>query len=558
MPELSAKDLFEKDLSLRSPFPRGSNVAPSTTPVRPTQIGPPVFAPPKPGSGFKPPTSATKLVAPSARRPGLGDANNKLQRLFYQSPMPRISNPALARYNPMVSSSGIGAVYPSYSSVTTTPLHSNPRKSTTSAAPKDNVRYSPVPAQIQPVAPPPQTPARSSPPRNDRTPAPLPVPPTSAAKQNNLSSAATEATPKSRSLGYRIGDLLGLVSGVRHAAEPEKSLSKDVSPVQQATTVTETLYAEKEPSADIPIENAPSDSQSLSSNSSISSNIAPSSASSTTNANAAGGLLPSASVTKRIQKSRVISIPEPLPQLGMYESRASSASPIVTSRRKLKKRSMSPAANHPQSAVAKVSRGKGIHGGRRGRSSLTRQQTAQNMSNLAMKAARRSITEQHVSPSIESESDAEQRVGQYESRGVEKTLVSGSAVQEVPDSEPESASPENMPGTQPNLVVGMDLNQEKRQIYASADSSVMTQPLTAVKHGRRQSRSLPDEQPSRRSGRTRVKPLEYWRNERIVYCLVHDEEQGEVVPSIRRIVRAERDGVDHSDTGKKRRRGETT
>ncbi|KAK9370825.1 hypothetical protein V1509DRAFT_614838 [Lipomyces kononenkoae] len=557
MPELSAKDLFEKDLSLRSPFPRGSNVPPSTTPVRPAQIGPPMFVPPKPGSGFKPPTSATKLVAPSARRPGFGDANDKLQRLFYQSPMPRISNPALSRYNPMVSSPGMGTVYPSYTNAMSTPVPDNSRKSTTSTLPRDNFRHSPAPMQKQPVAPPPQALAHASPPQNERIPAPQPVSPNSATKQNNVSSAAPETTPRSRSLGFRIGDLLNLVSGVRHPAEPERSLEKEVSPDQQATTVAETFYSEKEPSADIQIENAPSDSQSLSSNSSVSSNIAPSSASSTANANTTGGLLPSASITKRIQKSRVISIPEPLQQLGMYESRASSASPIVSARRKLKKRSMSP--GHSQSAVEKVSRGKGVQRGRR-RSSLTRPQASQSMSNTAVKAAKRPITKR-VFPSIESESDSEERVGRYEVRETQRTPVAqrlGSGVQEVPDSEPESASPEVMPGQQLNLVVEKDRNEENGRIYANTDSSAATPPLTAVTRGRKPSRSLPDEQPSRRSGRTRVKPLEYWRNERIVYCLVHDEAQGEVVPSIRHIVRADGDAVDHSLTGKKRRRSDTT
>ncbi|KAK9333759.1 hypothetical protein V1520DRAFT_331675 [Lipomyces starkeyi] len=566
MPELSAKDLFEKDLSLRSPFPRGNNGSQSSTPSRPARIGPPMFAPPKPGSGFKPPTSATKLIAPSARRPSVGDANNKLQKLFYQSPMPRISNPALTRYNLTVSSPRLATVAapvnPSYTSATSTPGYSNSWKSTAPAASKDNFRHSPPPRQIQPVAPPPQVPAHVPQQQNEPMPAPLPVPTKSATPQGKVPSAAPEAQPKSRSLGFRIGDLISLVSGVRHSAEPEKSPLKEVSPVQRASTDSETFYAEQEHSTDIQMDNAPSDSQSLSSSSSISSNFTPSSASSTTNAHTTEGLLPSASITKRAQKNRMISIPEPLPQLnsiGIYESRGSSVSPIVSSRRKVKKRPTSP--GRAPATVAKALRGRGIQRGRRGRSSFTGRQMGQNASKPATKSARRSLPER-PSPSTELESDSDEHVDQYESQEPQKKPVTPpeSGSQEIPDSEPESASPENAPVPErvpkgQNVILEAESNEENvvRQ-FQNAESSVTSPALSALKRARRQSRALPEEQPSRRSGRTRVKPLEYWRNERIVYCLVHDDARGDVVPSIRHIVRAEDDGADHSGTGKKRRR----
>ncbi|KAK9317426.1 hypothetical protein V1522DRAFT_398320 [Lipomyces starkeyi] len=565
MPELSAKDLFEKDLSLRSPFPRGNNVSQSSTPSRPARIGPPMFAPPKPGSGFKPPTSATRLIAPSARRPSVGDANNKLQKLFYQSPMPRISNPALTRYNLTMSSPRLATVAapvnPSYTNAISTPGYSNSWKPTPPAASKDNFRHSPPPRQIQPVAPPPQVPAHVPPQKNEPMPAPLPVPTKSATPQGKVPSAAPEAPPKSRSLGFRIGDLISLVSGVRHSAEPEKSPLKEVSPVQRAGTDSETFYAEQEPSTDIQMDNAPSDSQSLSSNSSISSNFTPSSASSTTNAQSTEGLLPSASITKRTQKNRMISIPEPLPQLnsiGIYESRASSASPIVSSRRKVKKRPTSP--GRAPATVAKVLRGRGVQRGRRGRSSFTGRQVGQN----ASKPARRSLPERS-SPSTELESDSDEHVDQYESQEPQKKPVTPPefGAQEIPDSEPESASPENAPVPErvpkgQNDILETESNEENvvRQ-FQNAESSLTSPALSALKRARRQSRALPEEQPSRRSGRTRVRPLEYWRNERIVYCLVHDDARGDVVPSIRHIVRAEDDGVDHSGTGKKRRRSVT-
>ncbi|KAK9241008.1 Mif2/CENP-C like-domain-containing protein [Lipomyces kononenkoae] len=41
----------------------------------------------------------------------------------------------------------------------------------------------------------------------------------------------------------------------------------------------------------------------------------------------------------------------------------------------------------------------------------------------------------------------------------------------------------------------------------------------------------------RRSGRTRMKPLEYWKNERIVYNLVRDAERGQAVPTIKAVIR---------------------
>ncbi|KAK9388926.1 Mif2/CENP-C like-domain-containing protein [Lipomyces mesembrius] len=47
-----------------------------------------------------------------------------------------------------------------------------------------------------------------------------------------------------------------------------------------------------------------------------------------------------------------------------------------------------------------------------------------------------------------------------------------------------------------------------------------------------------EDEPVRRSSRTRMKPLEYWKNERIVYNLVRDEERGQAVPTIKSIIRA--------------------
>ncbi|KAK9333760.1 Mif2/CENP-C like-domain-containing protein [Lipomyces starkeyi] len=45
-------------------------------------------------------------------------------------------------------------------------------------------------------------------------------------------------------------------------------------------------------------------------------------------------------------------------------------------------------------------------------------------------------------------------------------------------------------------------------------------------------------EPVRRSSRTKMRPLEYWKNERIVYNLVRDEERGQAVPTIKSIIRA--------------------
>ncbi|KAK9363229.1 Mif2/CENP-C like-domain-containing protein [Lipomyces starkeyi] len=47
-----------------------------------------------------------------------------------------------------------------------------------------------------------------------------------------------------------------------------------------------------------------------------------------------------------------------------------------------------------------------------------------------------------------------------------------------------------------------------------------------------------EDEPVRRSSRTRMRPLEYWKNERIVYNLVRDEERGQAVPTIKSIIRA--------------------
>ncbi|KAK9261924.1 hypothetical protein V1519DRAFT_110331 [Lipomyces tetrasporus] len=452
-------------------------------------------------------------------------------------------------------------VSPSYTSAIDAPAYNNSWRSAESSASPDNFRRSPPPRQLQSGAPPPllpTVPLHVQPQQKEPTPTPLPVPTTAAVPQSKVLSPAPEARQKSRGLGFRIGDLLNLVSGVRHSVEPEKSPSKEISGPQEATTISESLYTEKEASTDIQMDNAPSDSQSLSSNSSISSNFTPSSASSATNANTTEGLLPPASITKRAQKSRVISIPEPLPQLnsiGVYESRASSASPLVSSRRKVKKRSTSP--RREQMGVTKVIRGRGVQRARRGRSSLP----GRHLGQAASKPARRSPDRE---PPFTSESESDERVEQRESQVPQKkpgtTLPEQEVAQEmeVPDSEPESTSPESLParGQPPggrNVIFEAESNMP---IVVSkspnAESSLSPPPSSGPKRARRQSRALPEEQPTRRSGRTRVKPLEYWRNERIVYCLVHDEARGDVVPSIRRIVRAEDDGAEHSGIGKKR------
>ncbi|KAK9370824.1 Mif2/CENP-C like-domain-containing protein [Lipomyces kononenkoae] len=47
-----------------------------------------------------------------------------------------------------------------------------------------------------------------------------------------------------------------------------------------------------------------------------------------------------------------------------------------------------------------------------------------------------------------------------------------------------------------------------------------------------------EDEPVRRSSRTRMKPLEYWKNERIIYNLVRDVERGEAVPTIKSVIRA--------------------
>ncbi|KAK9320178.1 hypothetical protein V1517DRAFT_11073 [Lipomyces orientalis] len=454
-------------------------------------------------------------------------------------------------------------VSPSYTTAINAPTYNNSWRSTPSSASPDNFRRSPPPRQLQSDAPPPQlptVPVHVQPQQKEPTPAPLPVPATTVVPQSKVLSPGPEAGQKSRGLGFRIGDLLSLVSGVRHSAESEKSSSKEVSGPQEAAVISESLYTEKEASADIQMDNAPSDSQSLSSNSSISSNFTPSSASSATNANITEGLLPSASITKRAQKSRVISIPEPLPQLnsiGIYESRASSASPLVSSRRKVKKRPTSP--GREQMGVTKVMRGRGVQRARRGRSSFAGRRLGQ----AASKPAKGTLDRE--SPST-SEPESDERVEQRESQVPQKTpgtTLPQKVAQEVardmevPDSEPESTSPEISARGQPpdgrNVIFEAESNMPMAVSKSpNAESSMSPPPSSGPKRARRQSRSLPEEQPTRRSGRTRVKPLEYWRNERIVYCLVHDKAGGDVVPSIRHIVRAEEDGAEHSGIGKRR------
>ncbi|KAK7207471.1 Mif2/CENP-C like-domain-containing protein [Myxozyma melibiosi] len=100
--------------------------------------------------------------------------------------------------------------------------------------------------------------------------------------------------------------------------------------------------------------------------------------------------------------------------------------------------------------------------------------------------------------------------------------------------------------------------QRQRQPSASSDLSVfnfhtddeadsqLTSPVSSLASSplrkKRKRGSLtedPNEQTTtRRSGRTRVQPLEYWKNERIVYNLVQADD-GVVVPTIKSIVRAE-------------------
>ncbi|KAK9479266.1 hypothetical protein V1514DRAFT_328906, partial [Lipomyces japonicus] len=95
MPELSASDLFQKDLSLRSPFPRlpahNDTLNSRSSGKDVMGMGPPTFT--VPSSAVRPGITGaniTRLVAPSARRPGDNDAAVGLQKLFLQSPIPRI------------------------------------------------------------------------------------------------------------------------------------------------------------------------------------------------------------------------------------------------------------------------------------------------------------------------------------------------------------------------------------------------------------------------------------------------------------------------------------
>ncbi|KAK9355422.1 Mif2/CENP-C like-domain-containing protein [Lipomyces doorenjongii] len=73
-----------------------------------------------------------------------------------------------------------------------------------------------------------------------------------------------------------------------------------------------------------------------------------------------------------------------------------------------------------------------------------------------------------------------------------------------------------------------------RKTAAAFESDVVR--ISPVKKARK-SLNCEDE-PVRRSRRTRMRPLEYWKNERIVYNLVRDEERGQAVPTIKSIIRA--------------------
>ncbi|KAK9449274.1 uncharacterized protein V1518DRAFT_415555 [Limtongia smithiae] len=98
MPELSANDLLKRDLSLRSPFPRG--LPPSSAAVRQQQHGlflRPLHPHPSPAAQNAVRTASlpNAIATPSARRPDLpGVSGTTLQKLFYESPLPRLMGTA--------------------------------------------------------------------------------------------------------------------------------------------------------------------------------------------------------------------------------------------------------------------------------------------------------------------------------------------------------------------------------------------------------------------------------------------------------------------------------
>ncbi|KAK9464295.1 Mif2/CENP-C like-domain-containing protein [Lipomyces arxii] len=86
------------------------------------------------------------------------------------------------------------------------------------------------------------------------------------------------------------------------------------------------------------------------------------------------------------------------------------------------------------------------------------------------------------------------------------------------------------------------------------DNRESASPTSTPKRKRRNWKEFAIEEPVRKSNRTKVQPLQYWKNEKIVYNLVQDEEQGQIVPTIKTVLRSSSPEMGSSQTPSPKRR----
>ncbi|KAK7207474.1 hypothetical protein BZA70DRAFT_292827 [Myxozyma melibiosi] len=537
MPELTANDLFSKDLSFRSPHPRllanpavrsgstgaGTGTANgSTTPLSaPSRAsrGPSSsssFASRPPAPRFSLPSSSSSsaspgilraspkftaqakangnIIAPSAKRVGMG-ANEDLQKLFYQSPMPRF-----------------------------------------------RVK---LPSSASPFQQP--------------TPAPTSSTNTPATKSTNVTSSDRATPPKPMKSPLRVVEKLAKAVEVDSGNETDQD-SDDVAEEKHSlkrVRKKEEVRAQRQPSHTSPaLSTEPQKASSLFSASSLLQSLfRPGSSASDTSSTPepSKNSLPSRSVTPDAESTKTTSTGRPqTPERSTSSSQSrpnaspSSQPPHSSSRRIVKRRADSVQHTSTKTRIISTVKPSTVGSGESSDRAEGRHSTpvsivrvyeadAGDSPNAGSKAARAPSASKPATSSSSSSSSS--------SAAAAVAAPTTSRVTPAPESPAKQSrkTPPSSPRARPRSSTPAPPTPSSSYKPTQSQSTPSPKPshVRAHKPASTVLQQQQQQQPEkvRRSGRRRIEPLQYWRNERIVYTLVHDED-GDVVPTIRQIIRA--------------------
>ncbi|KAK9464296.1 hypothetical protein V1512DRAFT_129144 [Lipomyces arxii] len=502
MPELSAKELFDRDRLLRSPFPQQSthnahSVASASVVPR---MGAPMFAPPSRPTMSNPTfqqVSVPKILTPSAIRPqSLTDRQNRLQKLFFQSPMPQLppqssptksnimspqakqsSNALISRSTETTPADKHQHTMPS-TAAATSPHYLHSKALANTAASKSSGDSSRGP-----------TLSTSTQPLSDRTPSP--------------SSIDQPESPGSGSKAPAFRDLQKSAQRVtrKRVITPDSEMYLErFSPINASSLCP----AQKTPPV---LSFADSSPQSSQKQSTPARKVRTAVARKSTNSAASKRHVPNAIFSETDESSvdddpmTAATVPDKKVEQSPKTIPASKTTAMVSTENRESRTPMQAEATPKRYYAVRSSArgGKKLSGSRRIDSEIA------------------SVQKAHFLKSMSATSQA---------------TVLASPVVRTPKTEPKTArdSTENKAGTSARKI-------ERKLTKVKASDS-----------------APPENGFVRRSGRIRVKPLDFWKNERIIYGLSKSSQVGPV-PTIRRIVRVETDEYSQSEAklNKKRR-----